>query len=114
MLNIPAVDLLGLIWFFAIWIGYTLYTDRGAPRPKSLRAVMHGHRFQWMRRMLGRGNRMVGAVVLGNLAQSVSFFASTTLLTLVGIVTVMGATAQVVVLVRELPFAARMTLGQWE
>lgn len=114
MLSIPIVDLFSLVWFFAIWIGYTLYTDRGAPRPHSLRAVMHGHRYQWMRRMLGRENRMVDAVILGNLAQSVSFFASTTLLILVGLVTVMGATDKVIVLIRELPFASRMTLGQWE
>lgn len=114
MLSIPTVDLISLIWFFTIWIGYTLYTDRGAPRPHSLRAVMHGHRYQWMRRMLGRENRMVDAVILGNLAQSVSFFASTTLLILVGLVTVMGATDKVFVLIRELPFASKMTLGQWE
>ena len=114
MFYIPALDIISLTWFFAVWIGYTLYADRASRRKRSLRAVMHVHRYQWMRRMLTRENRMSDAGIVGNLLRSVSFFASTTLLILVGLVTLLGATDKVIVLIRELPFAAGMSLGQWE
>lgn len=114
MAQIPVGDVVSLVWFFTLWIGYTWYTDRAAPRPRSLRAVMHEHRYHWMLRMLERENRMTDAGILGNLLHGVSFFASTTLLILVGLVTVLGASDKVILLIRELPFADRMSLGQWE
>jgi uncharacterized membrane protein len=114
MPKIPAADIVSLVWFIALWVGYTWYADRVSRRPHSLRAVMHAHRYAWMRRMLERENRMVDAVILGNLLQSVSFFASTTLLILVGLVTVLGSADEVILLARELPFTSKMTLVQWE
>src|SRR3989304_1630463 len=92
----------------------TWYADRGPQRARSLRAVMHTHRYEWMRRMLERDNRIVDANILGNLLQSVSFFASTTLLILAGLVTILGSTDKAILLVRELPFAARTSLVLWE
>lgn len=114
MPNIPAADIVSLVWFVAVWIGYTWYADRGPQRARSLRAVMHVHRYEWMRRMLERDNRIVDSTILGNLLQSVSFFASTSLLILAGLVTVLGSTDKAILLVRELPFAARTTLVLWE
>jgi len=114
MPQIPAADIVSLVWFFALWVGYTWYADRVSRRAHSLRAVMHAHRYEWMRCMLERDNRMVDANILGNLLQGVSFFASTTLLILVGLITVLGATDKVILLIRELPFTSRMTLVQWE
>jgi uncharacterized membrane protein len=114
MFRIPVLDVIGLSWFFAIWIGYTLYADRASRRKRSLRAVMHEHRYRWMRQMLARENRMTDAGIVGNLLHGVSFFASTTLLVLVGLITLLGASDKVILLVRELPFASEMSLGQWE
>jgi uncharacterized membrane protein len=102
------------VWFLALWIGYTQYADRFARRDRSLRAVMHGHRYEWMQRMLARDNRMVDAGIIGNLQQSVSFFASATLLILAGLVTLLGASEKAIVLLRELPFATKSTLLLWE
>ena len=114
MPNIPTADIVSLAWFVAVWTGYTWYADRVSRRVRSLRAVMHVHRYEWMRRMLGRGDRIVDVNIIGNLLQSVSFFASTTLLILAGLVAILGATDKAIELVRELPFTGRMTLVQWE
>ena len=114
MFYFPLLDAVSLSWFFAIWIGYTLYADRASRRTRSLRAAMHEHRYQWMRHMLARENRMTDAGIVGNLLYGVSFFASTTLLILVGLVTLLGASDKVILLIRELPFASGMSLGQWE
>ena len=114
MFEIPAADILSLAWFAGVWIGYTWYADRGPKRKHSLRAVMHAHRVEWMRQMLMRDNRVADINILRNLLQGVSFFASTTLLILAGLLTILGASDRGIEIVHALPFASRITLGQWE
>lgn len=114
MFQIPVSDIVGLVWFAALWVGYTWYTDRGTPRERSLRASMHKNRYRWMAQILGRDNRIVDAQILGQLAQGATFFASTTLLILVGLVTLLGATDKAVGMLHQLPFAGALTLLQWE
>ena len=114
MSDIPVSDFIGLAWFLLLWTGYTWYADRGARRRQSLRAVMHGHRYAWMKQMLARDNRVMDVNILRNLLQGVAFFASTTLLILAGLVTVLGSTDRAISLIHGLPFASHMTLMQWE
>jgi uncharacterized membrane protein len=114
MPQVPSSDLIGLAWFVLLWIGYTIYTDRGKPREHSLRAAMHRNRYRWMTQVLTRENRMTDASILGQLAHGASFFASTTVLILVGLFTVLGATNEAVGVLREIPFAGRITQNQWE
>ena len=112
MFEIPATDILSLTWFAAVWIGYTWYADRGPWRKHSLRAVMHTHREEWMRQMVLRDNRVADVNILRNLLQGVSFFASTTLLIMVGLLTILGSSDRAIEIVRALPFAEKTTLVQ--
>ena len=114
MFDIPTADIVSLMWFVAIWVGYTWYADRGSWRKRSLRAVMHTHRMEWMRQMVLRDNRVADVNILRNLLQGVAFFASTTLLILVGLLTVLGSTDRAIEIVRALPLAAKTTHVQWE
>jgi uncharacterized membrane protein len=114
MIDIPVSDLLSLVWFVVLWIGYTVYADRHARRARSLRAVMHTYREQWMQQMLLRDNRVADVNILRNLLQGVAFFASATLLVLAGLLTILGSTDRAIEIVRALPFAATTTLLQWE
>jgi uncharacterized membrane protein len=114
MRDIPLSDLVSLAWFVAVWVGYTWYADRHARRTRSLRAAMHAYREDWMRQMLLRENRMTDVNILNNLLQGVVFFASTTLLILAGLVTILGYSDRAIEVVRALPYAARTTLVQWE
>jgi uncharacterized membrane protein len=114
MREIPITDIIGLIWFVAVWAGYTGYADRYARRSQSLRAVMHAYREQWMQQMLVRDNRVMDVNILRNLLQGVAFFASATLLVLAGLLTILGSTDKAIEVVRALPFAAKTTLVQWE
>jgi len=93
MFDIPVTDAIGLVWFAALWIGYTVYTDDGEPRERSLRAVMHKNRYRWMLQVLKRDNRIMDTNILRQLAQGASFFASTSLLILAGVVGVLGGTS---------------------
>jgi uncharacterized membrane protein len=112
--DIPAGDLVSLVWFVALWVGYTWYADRHARRVYSLRSVMHDYREKWMQQMLTRDNRVVDVNIMRNLLQSVAFFASATLLVLAGLLTVLGSTDKAIEIVRALPFALKTTLVQWE
>lgn len=107
-------DIIALIWFVALWVGYTTYADRQGPRSRSLRAVMHAYREQWMQQMLVRDNRVMDVNILRNLLQGVAFFASTTLFVLAGLLTILGSTDRAIEIARALPFAAKTSLLQWE
>lgn len=114
MYRLPLSDIIGLLWFVALWVGYTFYTDRGTPRAHSLRAAMHRNRYLWMTQILRRDNRIMDAQILSQLGQGATFFASTTLLILVGLFTALGALDETVGALRRIPFADKVTLLQWE
>ena len=54
-----------------------------------------------------RENRVIDGVVVQNLSTSPSFFASTTILIIGGLLALLGATDEAAKLVKEIPFAAR-------
>lgn len=86
-----ALDLTALGVFFAVWFAYQLLFDGYWQRPRSINALMMTMRQQWMRRLLGRENRIVDSTLVGHTIHSASFFASTTILLLAGLIGVLGA-----------------------
>lgn len=96
--------LLAVIWFVFCWAGYTRYaTWKGRDTP-CLASVMHLYREDWMRRLLMRDSRIADASVIGSLERNASFFASSTLIILAGILTVLGSSDRAVSLLADLPF----------
>jgi len=97
-------QLLAIAWFLLCWGGYTRYaTWKGRDTP-CLASVLHLYREDWMRRLLLRDNRIADASVIGNLERNASFFASSTLIILAGILTVLGASDRAVSLLADLPW----------
>jgi uncharacterized membrane protein len=93
--------------FFTAWIGYARFARaRSAQRP-SLLAASNLRRRQWMFEATRRENRVFDGVVVQNLSTSPSFFASTTILIIGGLLAVLGASDHAQSLVSGLPFAAR-------
>lgn len=106
---LPLADWLALALFFVSWIGYALVAKRWAVSKGSLLAATNGIRRQWMMQVTYREVRVIDGVVVQNLSTSPSFFASTTILIIGGLLAVLGASDKASELVRELPFAARTT-----
>jgi uncharacterized membrane protein len=106
-------DLLAPVWFLACWVGYTLYADRLHGR-RNLTQTMHAYRCLWVQRMLERDNRIVDAQILANLMRSVSFFASTTMFILAGLIAVLGARQDAMAVLSELPFAVDTPALLWD
>lgn len=96
--------ILAVAWFALCWLGYARYAIWKGRDTPCLASVLHLYREDWMRRLLLRDNRIADANVIGNLERNASFFASSTLIILAGILTVLGSTENAVAMLAELPF----------
>jgi uncharacterized membrane protein len=103
----PLADWLALLWFFSVWVGYAVFAKRRADRSGSLLATTNHYRRLWMLQTTARENRVVDGVVVQNLSTSPSFFASTTILIIGGLLALLGTSDKASEFVREIPFAAR-------
>jgi len=89
--SLSPLDLAALLWFLIVWGGYNLVIDRLLVRGGGLNSQMKLIREIWMRRMFAREDRVGDAILLGQLIQSVSFFASATMLLIAALVGVLAA-----------------------
>lgn len=108
------LDFAALAWFFLCWLGYSRFADHGERRERSMTAVMGGYRRQWMMAMLRRDNRILDSQILGNLLTGASFFASTTIFAIGGLVALLGASDQATAVLAELPLVARTSPVLWD
>jgi uncharacterized membrane protein len=105
---LPWLDWVAIVVFFVSWAGYAHFARRGAASQRSILAATNAVRRQWMLQTTYREVRVVDGVVIQNLSTSPSFFASTTILIIGGLLAVLAGD-KVNELVRDLPFAARTT-----
>ena len=106
---LPWTDWLALAAYFSAWIGYAHFARQRAPVKASLLATTNRIRRQWMLQATYREQRILDGQVMQNLSTSPSFFASTTILIIGGLLAALGASEKASELVREIPFAARTT-----
>jgi uncharacterized membrane protein len=104
---LPWLDWVALAAFAVGWIGYFRFAKRHAKVRPSILATTNRFRRQWMLQSTRREVRVVDGIVIQNLSTSPSFFASTTILIIGGLLATLGATEKASVLVQEIPFAAR-------
>lgn len=107
-------SIIAFLWFMVCYYGYMVYSKRMAQTTHCLSSVLHQYRQAWMEQMLTRDVRVADTTALANLERSVAFFASSTMLILAGLVTVMGSTEKVIDLVAEVPFATHASRSEWE
>ncbi|WP_428034418.1 DUF599 domain-containing protein [Amphritea sp.] len=108
------LNLLALCWFLLCFKGYNSYTRKRARDTHCLASVMHNYRLEWMTRMLHREVRIADTAAIANLERSVSFFASSTMLILAGLMTVLGSTDKAIDVIGDIPFASHATKAEWE
>lgn len=101
---------MAFVWLFSTWIGYAIFARRRSLGRPSILGSTNRERRRWMWRTTGRDNRMLDTMVVQNLSTSPSFFASTTILIIGGLVAALGAASQAEAFVRELPFTASTSM----
>ena len=94
-------------FFFAGWIGYARFAKRRAMTQPSVLASTNRVRHHWMLQTTRREVRVVDAVVMQSLSTSPSFFASTTILIIGGLLAALGTSEKASELVRDLPFTTQ-------
>jgi len=104
---LPASDWLAMALLFVSWAGYAHFARRRAESRPSILAATNRVRRLWMLQTTYREVRVVDGVVIQNLSSSPSFFASTTILIIGGLLAMLGTSETASTLVRDIPFAAR-------
>ncbi len=107
---LPWIDWAALALLFAGWAAYARFAHVRAAVQPSLLALTNRERSRWMMQTTWRDNRVIDGVVVQNLSASPSFFASTTILIIGGLLAVLSTTEKASELVNEIPFAARTSL----
>ncbi|AMW34815.1 DUF599 family protein [Haematospirillum jordaniae] len=107
-------DWLGLASFFALWTGYTIFADISPARHRSIATLMASRRRAWFMEATRRDLRIVDANILGNLLQGVSFFSSTTIFVIGGLMAMLGVTETVAHAIGRLPFAENGSIDALE
>ncbi len=109
------IDYTALAWFFVIWIGYQRFAAwRADKKHPSLMSVMSEYRREWWQEIIHRELRIVDVTILTNLANSSTFFASTTLLIIGGFLALLGTSEQAAAILSDLPFSQPSQETIWE
>ena len=107
---LPWQDWLALGLFLFGWIGYAAFATWRSRAERTLLASTNRYRKLWMFQVTYRDQRIVDAAITQNLAASPSFWASTTILVLGGLLAVLGTSERATEIVQDLPFAARTSM----
>ena len=107
------LDIVALGFFVVAWIGYAYMTERSGISRTGLNARMNDYRVTWMRRMLGREQRMVDTQILAALHNGTAFFATTSLFAIGGALTILRSSGEMAAIAADLP-GIESTRRLWE
>jgi uncharacterized membrane protein len=102
---LPWADWLAVLGFLVVWVGYNGFAKFWSTRRPSLLAATNGFRLKWMLQATSRDPRVLDGFITQSLAGSSSFFASTTIFIIGGLVALLGTIDKAAEFVREMPFA---------
>ncbi len=114
MFTASFADAFALAWFLASWGIYTYVADSNSSRTPTILKAMRIHRHEWMARVVARDQRIMDCYLLSTLTNTNTFFASTTILILGGLIALLGTTEKIMMIVAELPFAKYASEAVWE
>lgn len=103
-MDFTVLDILSFCWFIVTWIGYSIFARQAAKTRNSLSSVLYRFRKEWVEKLSRAGMSEVDAELLGSLEKQVSFFASTSLLILASLVTVLSTSSEIFMNLTTLSF----------
>lgn len=114
MIELSVLDLAALLWFFICWVGYSYFSRHRARHVDRLQNALQRYIEDWVGVLHQRDVRIVDTSVVANLERNASFLASSCLLIIAGLLTVIGSSDQAINLVEELPFVSNISRQAWE
>lgn len=109
-MDIYPLDIFSFIWFICCWLGYSLFARKQAKKRNSLSSVLYRYRKEWVLKLSKSGMSEVDSELLGSLERQVSFMASTSLLILASLVTVLSAASEEFMNMSSLDFVQEVSL----
>ncbi len=106
--DLTGYDAIAAIVLIMLWLGVGWWVE-DRPARQSASSVMLTHRMNWMRQMARRDPRILDGNLLGGLQNSASFFASTSLLGLGGLLAMLGQAENLDVVAHALPLSSETT-----
>ena len=114
VLGFSLLDVGALAFFVVAWLSYHIAVEVTPVRHGGLNVRMNEHRRAWMEQMLTRENRIIDANIMASLQNGTAFFASTSLIAIGGVLTLLRATDDVVSAMTAMPFGLATTRLAWE
>jgi uncharacterized membrane protein len=113
-LNFSVLDWLSCLVFFLCWVGYTRYAITAGKSKPNLSSALHLQREQWMLNALSLNRLETPRDILsiGMFERSVAFFASTSILILAGLLTVLGSSEKVATVLASVHFVNDVVVEQ--
>jgi uncharacterized membrane protein len=108
------MDYAALAFFTFAWFAYWAGVERTQAAGRSLNLMMNGYRQRWMEQMVVRENRIVDTTIMASLQNGTAFFASTSLISIGGVLALLQSTDEVLTLFEGLPFGLATTRLAWE
>ena len=106
-------DLVPLLFFFVMWIGYVHLSRILAKSKDALSSALHNYRYDWLLKVITRDNRVADAAIVSNLERNAAFFASTSIIILAGLITALGSIDKVEVFLTDVDFIYFEKTGHW-
>ncbi|PKG58321.1 DUF599 domain-containing protein [Shewanella sp. Choline-02u-19] len=105
-MTISVLDVIAIMTFIFSWVGYAHFAKSKAKTTNCIARCLHQHRIHWMYELISREIRVGEAALLANLERNISFFASTTMLVLAGVLTLFAQVERLEVIIATIPYAA--------
>ncbi|SMQ66607.1 Uncharacterized membrane protein [Pseudidiomarina planktonica] len=106
IMAISYLDWIALGIFIVCWYGYTTFARKRARTTHSLSSILRQLRIDWMATLTRKDHQIADAALLGNVERTVTFFASSTILVLAGVLTVLASAEKLMVVLQSIPFTA--------
>lgn len=108
---INVTDLEMLIFFLLVWCGYTYAADHSRLKEFSISHAMDRQRLRWLTEAATRDVKIVDTNVISILVTGISFFASTTVLVIGGLIAALSYADELSPTLSNLPFVSPMSAG---
>lgn len=109
-----SLDLAALVLFITAWATYHAILESRRFGGRSLNALMHRYRKEWMEEMLHRDVRIIDTQIMASLQNGTAFFASTSLFVVGGSLALLRAADDVLRIFGDMPLAVPTSRALWE
>ena len=110
-IGLSPLEAAGLIWFLGFSIAYTYFSRYRAKTKPRLQNLLHAHIREWIKVLHNRDLRIVDTSIVANMERNSTFFASSSLLIIAGLLTAIGSSDAALSFLNHLTFGADINTG---